>query len=149
MFSFWSPSNINAQTHLQPCKASRTQQTPPEPPPPLTKTAHHLKKFSPRGGGSRANPLLRTKTKKMGSELSEPASLKVKCAGQIKVKHKASSCKNWQEIERIHDSRKCTKESAISQINESAIQEFKFILFYFNSPMLDVFDTVVISVIVV
>jgi hypothetical protein len=149
MFSFWSPSKINAQTHLQPCKASRTQQTPPEPPPPLTTTAHHLKKFSPRGGGSRANPLLWTKTKKMGSELSEPASLKVKCAGQIKVKHKASSCKNWQEIERIHNSRKCTKESAISQINESAIQCLNSFYFILISPYWMCFCTVVTVVIVV
>jgi len=76
---------------------------------------HHLKKSSPRGGGSRASPLLWTKTRQMDSELSEPTSPKVTCAGQIKVRHKASSCKNWQsvmeEIERIHISRKSTKKS--------------------------------------
>ncbi|CAK7347122.1 unnamed protein product [Dovyalis caffra] len=76
---------------------------------------HHLKKSSTRGGGSRASPLFWTKTKQMGSELSEPTSPKVTCAGQIKVRHKASSCKNWQsvmeEIERIHNSKKQTKKS--------------------------------------
>ncbi|KAG5222891.1 myotubularin-related protein [Salix suchowensis] len=73
-------------------------------------------KSSTRGVGSRARPLLWAKPRQMGSELSEPTSPKVTCAGQIKVRHKASSCKNWQsvmeEIERIHNSRKHVKKPA-------------------------------------
>ncbi|PNT37067.1 hypothetical protein POPTR_005G166400v4 [Populus trichocarpa] len=76
---------------------------------------HHLKKSSTRGVGIRASPLLWAKAKQMGSEVSEPTSPKVTCAGQIKVRHKESSCKNWQsvmeEIEKIHNSRKHTKKS--------------------------------------
>ncbi|GLU16200.1 hypothetical protein SLE2022_326450 [Rubroshorea leprosula] len=76
---------------------------------------HHslLKKSSTRSG-SLASPLLWNKNKQMGSEISEPTSPKVTCAGQIKVRHKTSSCKNWQsvmeEIERIHNSRKNSKK---------------------------------------
>lgn len=69
----------------------------------------HLKKSSTRNGGQ-ASPLLWAKTKPMGAEISEPTSPKVTCAGQIKVRHKTSSCKNWQsvmeEIERIHNNKK-------------------------------------------
>ncbi|XP_059461150.1 uncharacterized protein LOC132190242 [Corylus avellana] len=74
---------------------------------------HHLKKPSSRGGGGQASPLLWAKTKPMGSDISEPTSPKVTCAGQIKVRPKAGSCKSWQtvmeEIERIHNSRKPKK----------------------------------------
>ncbi|PPD84545.1 hypothetical protein GOBAR_DD18514 [Gossypium barbadense] len=49
----------------------------------------------------------------MGSEITEPTSPKVTCAGQIKVRSKTSSCKSWQsvmeEIERIHNGRKHKK----------------------------------------
>ncbi|KAG2699136.1 hypothetical protein I3843_07G177800 [Carya illinoinensis] len=73
---------------------------------------HHVKKASTRGGGQ-ASPLLWAKTKPMGSEISEPTSPKVTCAGQIKVRPKTSSCKSWQsvmeEIERIHNNRKHKK----------------------------------------
>lgn len=73
---------------------------------------HHLKKSSTRNGGQ-ASPLLWAKTKPMGTEISEPTSPKVTCAGQIKVRHKTSSCKNWQsvmeEIERIHNNKKHKK----------------------------------------
>lgn len=69
---------------------------------------HSLKKSTTRGPGQ-ASPLLWSKTKSMGSEISEPTSPKVTCAGQIKVRHKTSSCKSWQsvmeEIERIHSNR--------------------------------------------
>jgi hypothetical protein len=116
---------------LQSFKASRTQQTPPEPPPPLTTTAPPLDEIQPEGWWKPSQSSLMDQNQENGLRVirQKPTSLKVKCAGQIKVKHKASSCKNWQEIERIHNSRKCTKESAISRINESAIQVFKFILF--------------------
>ncbi|KAJ6685546.1 hypothetical protein OIU79_015551 [Salix purpurea] len=81
---------------------------------------HHLKKFSPRGGGSRASPLLWNKTKQMESELSEPTSPKVTCAGQIKVRHKASSSKNWQsvmeEIERIHNRKRAKKTTWLDSL---------------------------------
>jgi hypothetical protein len=76
---------------------------------------HHLmKKPSSRGGGGQASPLLWAKTKPMGSDISEPTSPKVTCAGQIKVRPKTGSCgKSWQsvmeEIERIHNSRKPKK----------------------------------------
>ncbi|GKV44036.1 hypothetical protein SLEP1_g51268 [Rubroshorea leprosula] len=77
---------------------------------------HHrrvLKKSSTRRGGSLASPLSWNKNKQMGSEIDEPTSPKVTCAGQIKVRPKTSSCKNWQsvmeEIERIQNSRKNKK----------------------------------------
>ncbi|KAB2083007.1 hypothetical protein ES319_A05G236400v1 [Gossypium barbadense] len=79
---------------------------------------HHrlLKKSSTRkgcGAGGRASPLLWAKNKQMGSEITEPTSPKVTCAGQIKVRSKTSSCKSWQsvmeEIERIHNCRKQKK----------------------------------------
>lgn len=76
---------------------------------------HQLKKSSTRGSTGQASPLLWAKPKSsMGSELaSEPTSPKVTCAGQIKVRHKTSTCKSWQsvmeEIERMHNSRKQKK----------------------------------------
>ncbi|KAJ4840329.1 hypothetical protein Tsubulata_023743 [Turnera subulata] len=76
---------------------------------------HLLKKSSTRGGASQASPLLWAKNKQMGSEISEPTSPKVTCAGQIKVRHKGRSCKSWQsvmeEIERIHNKGKHKKRS--------------------------------------
>ncbi|XP_059631371.1 uncharacterized protein LOC132274183 [Cornus florida] len=79
---------------------------------------HRLKKAGNRGGGGggggQASPLLWAKTKPMGSEISEPTSPKVTCAGQIKVRPKPSSCRNWQsvmeEIERLHHHRKHKKK---------------------------------------
>ncbi|KAK6938168.1 hypothetical protein RJ641_031676 [Dillenia turbinata] len=72
---------------------------------------HHLKKSSNRGG--QGSQLLWAKSKPMSSEISEPTSPKVTCAGQIKVRPKPGSCKNWQsvmeEIERIHKNRKQKK----------------------------------------
>ncbi|KAH7524417.1 hypothetical protein FEM48_Zijuj06G0117000 [Ziziphus jujuba var. spinosa] len=74
---------------------------------------HHLKKSTTRGPGQ-ASPLLWSKSKSMGSEISEPTSPKVTCAGQIKVRHKTSSCKSWQsvmeEIEKIHTNRQQHKK---------------------------------------
>ncbi|OIT38167.1 PREDICTED: uncharacterized protein LOC109239784 [Nicotiana attenuata] len=69
---------------------------------------HHLKRCSTRGIGpaaGQASPMLWAKSKR--SEISEPTSPKVTCAGQIKVRrHKPKSCKNWQsvmeEIEKLH-----------------------------------------------
>ncbi|KAE8659296.1 hypothetical protein F3Y22_tig00116964pilonHSYRG00573 [Hibiscus syriacus] len=81
------------------------------------KRNHHrlLKKSSTRNGGGQASPLLWAKNKHMGSEITEPTSPKVTCAGQIKVKSKTSSCKSWQsvmeEIERIHKKRPSWMES--------------------------------------
>ncbi|KAI4337709.1 hypothetical protein L6164_016093 [Bauhinia variegata] len=73
----------------------------------------HLKKSSTRGGGQ-ASPLLWTKSKSMGSEIAEPTSPKVTCAGQIKVRPKTTTCRSWQsvmeEIEKIHNSRKQSKK---------------------------------------
>ncbi|XP_010261270.1 PREDICTED: uncharacterized protein LOC104600126 [Nelumbo nucifera] len=72
---------------------------------------HHLTR-SNRGG--QASPLLWAKNKQQaGTEIAEPTSPKVTCAGQIKVRPKSSS-KNWQsvmeEIERLHNSRKQKKK---------------------------------------
>ncbi|KAI9106811.1 hypothetical protein K1719_022339 [Acacia pycnantha] len=79
---------------------------------------HHLKKSATRGGGGggQASPMLWSKTKSMGSEISEPTSPKVTCAGQIKVRPKTSACRSWQsvmeEIEKIHNNRKQRKRSS-------------------------------------
>ncbi|KAL0361719.1 UNVERIFIED_CONTAM: hypothetical protein Sradi_3856400 [Sesamum radiatum] len=77
---------------------------------------HHLRprQTSNRGGGpggAHGSPLLWAKSKHNNADISEPASPKVTCAGQIKViRPKPSSCKNWQslmeEIERLHNNRK-------------------------------------------
>lgn len=82
------------------------------------RTPHHhhlLKKPSTRGGGQ-ASPVLWAKTKPSGSEISEPTSPKVTCAGQIKVRPRTGSCKNWQsvmeEIERIHKSKRNKKKQS-------------------------------------
>ncbi|KAJ7959030.1 nucleolar GTP-binding protein 2 [Quillaja saponaria] len=73
---------------------------------------HRLRKSNTRGGGQ-ASPLLWTKNKSMGTEIAEPTSPKVTCAGQIKVRPKTSSCRSWQsvveEIEKIHKNRKQRK----------------------------------------
>ncbi|KAE9609035.1 hypothetical protein Lal_00020397 [Lupinus albus] len=66
------------------------------------------------GGGQAASPILWAKsTKSMGSEISEPTSPKVTCAGQIKVRPKTNDCRNWQsvmeEIEKIHNDKKQKK----------------------------------------
>lgn len=81
--------------------------------------SHHMRKTSNRGGGGgggHASPLLWAKTKNQNSDISEPTSPKVTCAGQIKVRPKPNSCKNWQsvmeEIERLHNNRKQKKRSA-------------------------------------
>lgn len=66
---------------------------------------HHLKRSNTRGIGpaGQASPMLWKRT-----EISEPTSPKVTCAGQIKVRHKPKTCKikNWQsvmeEIEKLH-----------------------------------------------
>ncbi|KAI4307374.1 hypothetical protein L6164_030573 [Bauhinia variegata] len=81
--------------------------------PPESNKRHHLKKSSTRGGGQ-ASPLLWTKSKSMDSEIAEPTSPKVTCAGQIKVRPKTSACRGWQsvmeEIEKIHNNRKQRKK---------------------------------------
>lgn len=76
---------------------------------------YHLKKSTTTSKGpGQASPLLWAKSKSMGSEISEPTSPKVTCAGQIKVRHKTSSCKSWQsvmeEIERLHTHRQQQKK---------------------------------------
>ncbi|XP_008790820.3 uncharacterized protein LOC103707897 [Phoenix dactylifera] len=61
-----------------------------------------------------ASPLFRTKTKHMSSEIAEPTSPKVTCAGQIKVRSRprprGSRDKDWlslvEEIERLRKHRK-------------------------------------------
>ena len=78
--------------------------------------SHHRRKrsISRIGGGGQASPLLWSKTtKSMGSEIGEPTSPKVTCAGQIKVRPKTTACRSWQsvmeEIEKIHNDKKQRK----------------------------------------
>ncbi|CAA2992623.1 Hypothetical predicted protein [Olea europaea subsp. europaea] len=77
----------------------------------------HLRKSSNRGGGAGyASPLMWAKNKATSSEIEEPTSPKVTCAGQIKVRSKPNTCKNWQsvmeEIEKLHNSKKHKKRPA-------------------------------------
>ncbi|XP_068639098.1 uncharacterized protein [Aristolochia californica] len=79
---------------------------------PVEPAKRHSSRSCNRG---QASPLFRGKPKPSGgSEISEPTSPKVTCAGQIKIKQKAGSCKNWQsvmeEIERLHNNRKIRKK---------------------------------------
>ncbi|XP_051118256.1 uncharacterized protein LOC127242664 [Andrographis paniculata] len=66
-------------------------------------------------GNGHGSPQMWMKSKAPNSDLSEPTSPKVTCAGQIKVRAKPSSCKNWQsvmeEIERMHKNRKQKRRS--------------------------------------
>ncbi|KAF7829923.1 myotubularin-related protein [Senna tora] len=82
---------------------------------PSDSNKRHLKKSSTRGGAGQASPMLWTKTKSMGSEIAEPTSPKVTCAGQIKVRPKTTACRTWQsvmeEIEKIHNNTKQRKRS--------------------------------------
>lgn len=95
--------------------------SPARPAEPNKRSLHHhhrLKKSSFRGGsggGTQGSPMLWSKSKQMGSDISEPTSPKVTCAGQIKVRPKSgSSCKNWQsvmeEIEKLHNTNKKQKK---------------------------------------
>ncbi|CAK9154240.1 unnamed protein product [Ilex paraguariensis] len=81
---------------------------------------HHLKNSSTRGGAGQGSPLLWAKTKPTNSDISEPTSPKVTCAGQIKVRPKSNPCKNWQsvmeEIERLHNNRKQKRPSWIEAL---------------------------------
>ncbi|CAL0305554.1 unnamed protein product [Lupinus luteus] len=77
---------------------------------------HHKRAFSKGGGGDEASsPLLWGKsTKSLGSEIAEPTSPKVTCAGQIKIRPKTNAgYRNWQsvmgEIEKIHNDKKQKK----------------------------------------
>ncbi|XP_027339037.1 uncharacterized protein DDB_G0283697 [Abrus precatorius] len=79
------------------------------------KRHHHRKKSFSKvgGGGGQASPLLWAKTKSMGSEITEPTSPKVTCAGQIKIRPKTTACRSWEsvmeEIEKIHNDKKQRK----------------------------------------
>ncbi|KAK8642796.1 hypothetical protein V6N13_012128 [Hibiscus sabdariffa] len=104
-----------AHLTLMPPKRICSPARPSEP----NKRHHHrlLNKPSTRigggAGGGHTSPLLWAKNRQMGSEITEPTSPKVTCAGQIKVRSKTSSCKSWQsvmeEIERIHNNGKHKK----------------------------------------
>ena len=72
----------------------------------------HLKKSIKRTGGSGySSSSLWSKNKLTTS----PTSPKVTCAGQIKVSHKNSKCKNWQsvmeEIEKLHNKKQKKKHT--------------------------------------
>ncbi|KAG8366221.1 hypothetical protein BUALT_Bualt17G0054000 [Buddleja alternifolia] len=83
--------------------------SPSRPSEPITR--HHHRHHTRKSSNLGASPLLWAKTNNhnnTNSDISEPTSPKVTCAGQIKVRPKAAaSCKNWQsvmeEIERIHN----------------------------------------------
>ncbi|KAE8695420.1 putative Mitochondrial transcription termination factor family protein [Hibiscus syriacus] len=56
-----------------------------------------IKKPRARNGGG-ASPIFWAKNKQFGSEITEPTSPKVTCAGQIKVRSKTRSCKSWKSV---------------------------------------------------
>ncbi|KAK7275757.1 hypothetical protein RIF29_16879 [Crotalaria pallida] len=79
---------------------------------------HHLKKSSTIRAFGQASPMIWTNTKSMGSEITEPTSPKVNCAGKIKVmRPKTNATKSWQsvmgEIEKLHNSNKQKKLSKL------------------------------------
>ncbi|KAF5461867.1 hypothetical protein F2P56_017930 [Juglans regia] len=84
-----------------------------------------MKRTSTRGG-VQDSPLLWSKTKPMGSEISEPTSPKVTCAGQIKVRSKTSSCNSWQsvmeEVEKIHVNGKHKKRPSWVEAKKDIMQ---------------------------
>ncbi|KAL6984175.1 hypothetical protein U1Q18_017552 [Sarracenia purpurea var. burkii] len=73
---------------------------------------HHFNKSSNRGPGGAARPT--------ESEIAEPTSPRVSCAGKIKVRPKHGSCKNWQsvmeEIERLHNHRRRKKRANTAEV---------------------------------
>ncbi|KAE9615241.1 hypothetical protein Lal_00048346 [Lupinus albus] len=76
---------------------------------------HHLKKSSTTRPIGQASPLTWTNTK---SEITEPTSPKVNCAGKIKVmRPKTTATKSWQsvmeEIEKLHNNNKHKKHSKL------------------------------------
>ncbi|XP_077213258.1 uncharacterized protein LOC143848245 [Tasmannia lanceolata] len=105
----------NAPTDLLVCfpsRAHRTLMPKPicSPARPTEGSKRYYQRSNTRG---QASPLFRTKTKPTGSDISEPTSPKVTCAGQIKIRPKPNNCKNWQsvmeEIERLHNNQKQKK----------------------------------------
>ncbi|KVH99537.1 hypothetical protein Ccrd_022229 [Cynara cardunculus var. scolymus] len=117
------------------CSPSRTSSNP------QNHRHPHYHRGKSAGGG------LWSKRNQMGSELSEPTSPKVTCAGQIKVRPKSGPCKNWQsvmeEIEmRLHNNKKHRKKpnwvEAIGLKKESmqfltCLRSFKFDLGCFGA----------------
>ncbi|KAL6527254.1 hypothetical protein OROGR_016344 [Orobanche gracilis] len=94
------PSTSHHQYHHRPCRH-------------LPHHHHHLRKSSTSRG--HAGPILWAKANKPNnSDISEPTSPKVTCAGQIKVRPRPNSCKSWrsvmQEIERLHGSQSKQKK---------------------------------------
>lgn len=84
---------------------------------------HQLKKSA-----ANTSSMLLLKNKHMESDMSEPTSPKVTCAGQIKVRPKTGgSCKNWQsvmeEIEKLHNHNK--KNNKIKKPNWAEALGFK------------------------
>ncbi|KAG9451564.1 hypothetical protein H6P81_011529 [Aristolochia fimbriata] len=108
----------NAATDLLVCFPPRTHLS--LMPKPICSPARPMEQAKRHGSRScnrgQASPLFRVKPKPSGgSEISEPTSPKVTCAGQIKVKPKSGGpCKNWEsvmeEIERLHNSRRVRKK---------------------------------------
>ncbi|CAL9771476.1 unnamed protein product [Musa acuminata subsp. burmannicoides] len=109
-----------APTDLLVCFPSRAHLTlMPKPICSPSRTAEAGKRHQARSGTrGQVSPLFRTKSKSMSSEIAEPTSPKVTCAGQIKVRPKSRTRpppsgggdKNWlsvvEQIERLHKQRK-------------------------------------------
>lgn len=111
-------------TDLLVCFPSRTRlalmpkpssSSPNRPSDPSKRRNHHqLVRSNNRVGHGSPVLWVKTKSDNMGSEMDEPTSPKVTCAGQIKVQSKNKSCKNWQavmeEIEKLHRNGKQKKK---------------------------------------
>nr|XP_010939784.1 uncharacterized protein LOC105058528 [Elaeis guineensis] len=110
--------NGGAPTDLLVCLPSRHHLTlMPKPICSPSRPTEASKRRSSRSGNrGQASPLFKAKTKHMSSEIAEPTSPKVTCAGQIKVRSRpsprGSRGKDWlslvEDIERLHKHRKRT-----------------------------------------
>ncbi|XP_019416834.1 PREDICTED: uncharacterized protein LOC109328039 [Lupinus angustifolius] len=102
------PSRVHLTLMQNPiCSPVRTQDH---------KNRHHLKKSSTTRTIGQASPLTWTNTK---SEITEPTSPKVNCAGKIKVmRPKTTATKSWQsvmeEIEKLHNNNKHKKHCKLA-----------------------------------
>ncbi|EHA8586840.1 hypothetical protein COCNU_scaffold001054G000030 [Cocos nucifera] len=108
--------NGGSTTDLLVCFPSRAHLTlMPKPICSPSRLTEPSKRHSSRSGNrGQASPLFKTKSKHMSSEIAEPTSPKVTCAGQIKVRAKprpsGTGDKDWlsvvEEIEKLHKDRK-------------------------------------------
>ncbi|KAL2339895.1 hypothetical protein Fmac_007835 [Flemingia macrophylla] len=103
-------------TDLLVCFPSRMPKaicSPARPSEPNKRHHHHQRKKSFSRG--QASPLVWAKSKAMGSEVAEPTSPKVTCAGQIKVRPKSGTWQSvMEEIEKIHTDNKKQRKRRLS-----------------------------------